>query len=90
MVKSKYSSKLNRIENKLNYKESDEFVNHVYLRLVLTDMSDEKLSELINIGESELENMHKEIDDLINLKKKLIKFNEIDKKLVAGLRKNFI
>ena len=49
-MKKRYSSKLNQIENKLNYKELDDIVRHIYHLLAIQDLSDQELDELIELG----------------------------------------
>lgn len=82
---------LNRIkalEEKSNARGNDDFVRHVYTKLVFDDMSEQRLREIIALDKSDLAEVTKEIDELIDEKMTKIKFKDIDKKWVEGLRKN--
>ncbi|MBO0476167.1 hypothetical protein DOK76_03735 [Vagococcus sp. DIV0080] len=83
---------LNRIkalEEKANDKENDGFIRYVYSKLVFSDMSDQRLREIINLDKSDLDEVSKEIDVLIDEKMKKVKFKDIDKKLVEGLKRTY-
>lgn len=83
---------LNRIktlEEKSINSGNDDFVRHVYSWLVFNGMSEQRLREIIALDKSSLEEVKKEIDELIDEKMDKIKFKDIDKKLVEGLRKNY-
>ncbi|MDT2849734.1 hypothetical protein P7H60_11335 [Vagococcus carniphilus] len=88
-MKKKYSSKLNQIENKLNYKESDDFVRHIYHLLAIQDLSDQELDELIELGNKDLEAMSLKHDELIKVKMNEVKFGEIDQEFIEKERKIF-
>ena len=83
---------LNRIkalEEKSNARGNDDFVRHVYTKLVFDDMSEQRLREIIALDKLDLAEVTKEINELIDEKMIKIKFKDIDKKWVEGLRKNY-
>ena len=88
----KNKTALNRIkalEEKSNARGNDDFVRHVYTKLVFDDMSEQRLREIIALDKLDLAEVTKEINELIDEKMIKIKFKDIDKKWVEGLRKNY-
>ena len=64
----KNKTALNRIkalEEKSNARGNDDFVRHVYTKLVFDDMSEQRLREIIALDKLDLAEVTKEINELI-------------------------
>lgn len=88
-MKRNFNNKLAQLEEKLNYKESDDFVRYVYFKLVIQELSDSELDELIELGNKDLSAMSLKHDELIKRKMNQVKYGDIDQEFIERERKLF-